>query len=278
MKIVFYIRALFGDSPLTSWDSVNVFRACQNFDLVSKLPLIEYRKKIHEIQLSCLKNVSPHIIHNVKETEIHTSNYIQPSALNQLLSLDDDDVVIPLDDDDWVSPEIKDIDFGNQHMTIWNCVEIGKNGTYYHKKNTELPYRTLQDGESEYKQARYLLSNCAAFRVSFLKALAVRKPTETKYPIDLRRCLQFHTWPRLIIREEKYLNQFTEKILDNTFAVYVRHAGNVTGGLKKMDLAELTREEFDSIISPHKNRVDVPDEFLWAKSHFDKLSELNSLL
>ena len=217
MKIVFYIRALFGDSPITSCDFVNVFRACQNFDLVSKLPLIEYRKKIHEIQLSCLKNVSPHIIHNIKETEkhTHTFNCIQPSALNQLLSLDDDDIVIPLDDDDWVSPEIKDVDFRTSHVTIWNSIEITKNGAYYHKKNTELPYRTLQKSEREYNSAIGLLSNCAAFRVSFLKELAVRKPTETKYPVDLRRCLQLHILPRVIIREEKYLNRFTETILNN---------------------------------------------------------------
>ena len=240
---------------------------------------LEYRKKIHEIQMKCLNNISTHVIYNYKEIDRHnTFDFIHPTARGQILSLDDDDVLIPLDDDDWLSPEIKNVDFNLEHMTIWNTVSVTSDGVYYHKKNTELQMVEIEQNTKAYTDASGLLSNCGAYKIGMLKTLIAPQPLKNKkwrLHDNLDNFLQLHTRPRHIIRAKEQLGNFRENILDDYLAIYVRHAGNVTGVLSKLDMENVSKNIFDSIVAKSKIRVIIPKEFSWAQEYLDQLYELN---
>jgi hypothetical protein len=279
MKIIFYIRAIFHDCPNQQCDSVNLVLARKNFDAYSNIAHLEYRKKIHDIQMKCLSNISPHIIHNYKEIERNTFSLIHPTARDQILSLDDDDILIPLDDDDWLSPEIKHVNFNTGHITIWNCVSITDNGVFQHKKNIELPMVEIKKDTPAHLVASGLLSNCGAYRVGLLKYLAGPAPrNRLKLYDELDEFLQHHTRPRHVIRRAGNLGKFGENILDNNFAIYVKHAGSVTGVLAKLNTENMSKDIFDSVIARYRKLFIAPNEFIWAQEYFNQLHALNSSL
>lgn len=276
-KIVFYIRALFKDSiPYEFKHASKMAKYVEYFNKHSKISMQDYRQSVHEIQKECLSKISNRFIYNLTQRG-YPYNTIQPNTQNEISQLSDDDIVIPLDDDDWLSPEIKNLNFSRQGLTIWNSliIDVHLERPHLCKKNIELPDIL---SEEDVKLANGLLSNCAAIPASLLKRMFQIKYT------DGNSFLQRHILPRIIIRQSDYKDfNIIERIYSNYFAIYVKHAGNMTM-LDRENMSVIdTPEFFEKKIKIYKNANyhavnSMSEEYAWCKPYYKKLEQLNELL
>jgi hypothetical protein len=275
-KIVFYIRALFHESVMKKIENVDAFEFESLFNKLSNMPLKEYRQRVHEIQLLNLSSISQRIIINSLDVKTNRLPYshIQPEALQQLLSLDDTDILIPLDDDDWISPDIKNFPF-IFGLSGWNCVSLNpKNWSALFTHTESKPF--LKDHKFSEEELiifnKGLLSNCQAFSGAMIKNL-VKHSIE-----DARHLLQHHTRCREITKK----NNFNEYLSNRILAVYVRHACNITsfaGWIKnKKNSEKEVLEELQLYKNMYKHNINLPAEYVWMMDYIHMLAELNRQL
>lgn len=288
-RIVFFIRALFHESIMPEignkgGDAVNGYACSEYFDKHFKMSIDEYRKKVHEIQLSCITKISDRIIYNsidkdCKSPWMSPYQVVQKSALKELTRLKDTDIIIPLDDDDWLSPEIKFLDFNRDTLTMWNCfsLDVGNEYLHYHVGNHPLPPE-LDD--RHLLSAHALLSNCGAICASVIKRMIYYNKKK------VNEILLRHTLPRIVIREHPY-NKWglQEKIYPDSLAVYVRHAGNITLFSNKLSFDPNNSVFFMENMKKYKDSNQynfslnsLPKEMEWSREYFLKLKKLNEQL
>lgn len=284
-RIVFFIRARFHESVMLHIGQEKVIspnECLDYFDKYSNIPMLEYRKKVHEIQIECLKKISNRFIYNTADKDLDSRwrvpyVRIQNKAREEILALADDDIIIPLDDDDWLSPEIKFLDFRPNHLTIWNTFSLDVNSQYqfFHIKNEILP---MELDDENIIRAKGFLSNCGAYCAKVVKQVI---------NFDVKKANQLllrHILPRIIIREEPYkLWGIEEKIYEDYLGVYVRHAGNITSFLKR-DITDIDNSEFyKKNIEIYKSKKYSPaeelaPEYAWCREYYKKLENLNQML
>jgi hypothetical protein len=286
-KIVFFIRALFKESMMPEVGhgsmAVDARQCAEEFDKLFKISIHDYRKKVHQIQLSCIKNISDRIIYNHVDKKIKSTwklpyVHIQDSAREELMALRDDDIIIPLDDDDWLSPEISELDFPKNSLILWDAVSIGVDSTRtcYCYRHPQLPAKL--DMYSE-RVARGLLSNCYGFRAKIIKEM-LRRNEE-----DADMFLLRHTMPRILARKKEYKDLFQdgETITKKFFGIYVKHAANITlYNTLKSDKITI-KDHYLSAIKEYTydfeaNIENFPAEFAWSIPYYKKLRQLNLAL
>jgi hypothetical protein len=282
-KIVFYIRALFGESISPKIENHDIREAVKNFNLYSGITIQEYRQMVHKIQVKCISNITDKIIYNRFDNISnsgwpYTYDVLQNTTVDMLKNIDDDAILIPLDDDDWLSPKIADIDFCKNGLTIWNTISIPQascSKVFYHNRNEKVPIVTRTD--EEFYKLGNLLSNCVA-----ISGNVIKKMIDVGDIRMLERMLQRHTEPRKVIRENRFDEWgLTETVLEDYLAVYVKHAGNVSY-IKKLGGPHSSKELFYELVNPYKTinySGDIfPLNYNWCKNYCDELKKINSCL
>lgn len=285
-KIVFYIRALFGESISPKIENYDARIVVNNFNKFSNITAEKYREKVHEIQIKCLKNISENVIYNILDQYTnknwpYTYDVLQKTTIEKLKKLDDDAILIPLDDDDWLSPKVADINFCKNGLTIWNTISITSDSynknIFYHMKNLHLPNHVEDKNDSI--NLRSLLSNCMA-----ISGNVVKKMIEMDQTTQLQRLLQRHTEPRKVIREPIFSHlDLREIVLDDYLAVYVKHACNITD-IKILGGPDSDEKMYNKLVERYKkmNYVqllkDVPPNYEWCKEYCNLLGNLHAKL
>lgn len=284
-KIVFYIRAIFKESISPKIENYDARIVVKNFNKFSKITVEEYREKIHEIQKSCLNEISKKIIYNSFDGNTnsgwpYTYDVLQNSTIEKLKSLDDDSILIPLDDDDWLSPKITEVKFCKNGLTIWNTISIpdtNSSNIFYHIKNIALP-KDVRD-EKDIIKLNSLLSNCAAISGNVVKKMIDMKQTKM-----LERLLQRHIEPRKVIREPIFSDlNLGEVILEDYLAVYVKHACNISF-IKILGGDKVNQSTYDKLVEVYKNMdyskifSTLSPNYVWCKKYLNSLQELNTRL
>lgn len=277
-RIVFYIRALFHESILPIVDKQKAEDFVEKFNNYFKITAQEYRQEVHKIQLQNIAAISPHIIVNRSKGQInkhadYTYAAVQEKTKEQLLSLSDDDILIPLDDDDWVSPNIVNFPFIDG-LSGWHTVTLvpGKWNNLFH--NSFVPIveagQAFTIKEQELFERGGLLSNCQAFSGKMVKKILTS--------VDGNALMQRHTRCRQLTQ----IHGFKEYISRERLSVYVRHACNITFIRKIIDVGgfetEKGQEEVAKYKYMYKQDLNLPVEYSWATGSLAKLAELNKQL
>lgn len=286
-KIVFFIRALFKESMMPRVGhgrmAVDANKCAEEFNDLFNISIHDYRKKIHQIQLSCINNISDRIIYNRTDKKVEDVwklpyVHIQDSAKEQLMELRDDDIIIPLDDDDWLSPEISTLDFPKNSLVIWDSVSVGVDSsrTCYCYRHSKLPAKLDMYGD---RIARGLLSNSYGFRAKIIKEILERNRE------DADMLLLRHTMPRILARKKEYKDLFQEgeTIVNKFLSVYVKHAANITlyntiKYSKKTTVEYYSNNFKDYIYDFEANIENFPPQFAWSIPYYKKLRKLNMTL
>lgn len=279
MNIYFYIRSLYKDSIGIKENKRNQ-KSIDFFNTLSPISVQEYRSYIHEIQLKCLKKISNNIIYNTpcSRYEDYTCPYhnVQVSAQKQILELNDDDILIPLDDDDWLSPEIGNIQFNKNSLTIWNTVSLTKEKLFYYK----MPH-TFQKNEEYTDKKGFIFSNCIAITANIVKELIKQK--KDTYNLPLQNLLQFHTHTRQAIRDKVFENNtVNETVIEQYYAVYVKHMCNDSRFLVHFkEGSELTIQNYNNLINEAKQliytNIQLDKSYEWCRDYLNDIQSLNNL-
>ena len=291
-NIVFYIRALFHESIMPGNEKnnkPNMIKLVDIFNQFSKISVQEYRTKVHEIQIKNLSKISNRIIYNNAEINLkrkfnYTYSILQKQTIEKFKQLNDEDFVIPLDDDDWLSPEIANLDFKKNALNCWNCISFSHNqkiiGVFEHARNKYIP--DVIETEIQLEDSRGLLSNCQCIPAFLIKHLISINRIDILQPL-----LQRHTTPRRLIRESpiKEIN-IKENLIDESLAVYVRHAANVTLFDKMSNYGkedDYSLELYNNAITPYKladykNIKNLSPCYEWTLEYLEELKELNQIL
>jgi len=284
-KIVFYIRAIFRESISPKIENYDARIVVKNFNKFSNITVEEYREKVHDIQKECLNKISKKIIYNsfdgnTNESWPYTYDVLQNSTIEKLKNLDDDSILIPLDDDDWLSPKISEIDFCKNGLTIWNTISIpdtNSSDIFYHIKNIPLPKDTKD--ENDLIKLNSLLSNCVS-----ISGNVIKKMIEMNQIRMLERLLQRHIEPRKVIRENVLFNlNLEEVVLDDYFAVYVKHACNISF-IKVLGESHADKNTYDTLVCRYKKMdyskifSSLSPNYDWCKPYLDSLQHLHSKL
>lgn len=293
-NIVFYIRALFHESIMPANIKTNkpdIIKLVELFNRYSSITAQEYRKQIHEIQLSCIKNISDKIIYNRAQQNTEKKyNYsfsiLQRDTLEALKTIKEEDFIIPLDDDDWLSPEIKHLNLMERSFNGWRCSEFmhkwfPKNVRVYNYPAIPVLPKILET-ELEITQSRSWLSNCQCIPGFVIKRLLEEQQIDV-----LQQILQRHSAVRSIIREKPIVDwNVDEHFFDESLAVYVRHAANITLFYTLANAEQehtFTKEIYDKTVAQYKyadydNIINFSENLKWCVPYLQKLKQLNSLL
>jgi hypothetical protein len=258
--------------PCITSNKIDARSLVHKFNSLFNITAEEYRKELHEIQLSNLRKVSTHIITNHVDTTHKPFSHIQAKAFEELMAIADDDIIIPMDDDDWISPEVLNFNFIDG-LSGWSCGVI--NTKNFAKLSLQLENVLFKDPDnltcSELSALdKGLLSNCQAFSGRMIKRLL---PCD-----DGRRLLQHHTMCRKIARA----HNFPEYITNQRLAIYVKHACNITLLDRLNSAADRSDKAMEEHIQLYKKMhtqdLQLTEEFSWANEYMLKLAELNNRL
>jgi hypothetical protein len=260
-NIVFYLRGVFVNQIIPTIPEVeyrNIENVIKNFDKVSKIPFLEYRNLLHNIQLKNLNHISSNFIVNKP-----FKCWSDLSVIDQLEDLKDDDVLIPLDDDDWLSPAIKEFNFLPYQLNTWNCVSIGNDSysepfLFYHLEHEEEPQLNYSN----------LMSNCYSIPGWYIKSLI-----KDNKIYNLKNILQNHTRVR---REIHSLSCIFTNLTNLRMGIYVKHLANISSLLEIHKTSdEIYIHNFLQKMNIKYSEVILPEFLEWAKPLYEGLSLLN---
>lgn len=212
----------------------------KDFELVSKLSLITYRKKIWHITE---RTINPYF-------ENSFFNALDQQIKDRLLSLKDDDYIVPIDDDDWASPNlnIKKADF-----ITWDTYKLHiSEKAIYSKTYSETP-KDFFTGVNY--PVENVLSCCYAISGRLLKAANTVGLME-------KILLRHNTVKQNIVKLNQLTGSlFSEHHINNKLSVAVRHIGSNTSSKRKIgpEFYNTMRTRIENFSSA---QIDIPERWM----------------
>ena len=278
-KIVILIRALSSDYLADKiYGSHEITSRIQLFNEVSRIPYLDFRKTLHDIQLANFEEcgiAQDDIIFNITEdvSKATDSNCpfvnLQKSVLDKIMQLDDDCLILPTDDDDWFSPKILHHNFDHECLNMWSVARVFSSKKVNYKSVPEAESINFEEckGNLEKTVAISPVSNGYAIPAAAIKRMITSNDLREAHNSLLKHCtLRFHNKNKMHLRE---------RIEGEVLSFYVTHCANISRLVRFPASKEGILDFFKAFLRKDYGAVELPVNLLWVKKYLDLLDALH---